>query len=228
MTDNQLLENSRETYQYAYTSFTQSKSAFETFHLRLEATELPMHQWRKPVLRHHTFLKKQTNTALRILLAAETSLRSHQTASAKSAAAAAKAEPPAPKPLPKGEYTQDVKVTIENGQTVTQYNIDPRHWIRVNAWHLVKSFRRHYYFPAAEIPAEYAFVLEHNGYHYLPTKSVYITYHVDEFQRLCHLEVDSDSSHALDGERIGYYRPSEKLPIDLPDEEEEENTDKSN
>ena len=212
------LEFLRSLYADAHSRFAKSKSELEAFELRLEGLGIPKWEWRKQVLQFLIGLKREWERDLKRLLRLGKELREWEA----SAVAAKKAEKPPLTPIKQFSvtYTQTVEVKMVDGKTVTRFNHDGAHWIKANAWHLAKSFQRFIRFFDKQIPPEYAYALEHQGLRYGPTEVVYIEYESYEFKRMCEQEVEMQSEHALDGERLGYWRRHDEEPLGKVGEEE--------
>jgi hypothetical protein len=111
---------------------------------------------------------------------------------------------------------QTVEVTVVDGQTHSNIDADAHRWLPRLPMATAEYFTRHYFFPNAIVPPEYAFVLQHNGVQYQPMRSVFISYDNDEFKRLCQLEIDTNSPHLLDGKRLKYELPKPWPPPKTP------------
>ena len=195
-----------------------TKADYLAFELRLEATGIPKGEWHPQLLHRSIILKREWDHAIKNLLRVARDLKAFETPA--SAAAKTETRPPAkPSTYYEGVYIQSVDVRVVDGKTVSRFNYGPHHWIKVDAWHMVSSFRRHYRFVDKHVPPEYAFVLEHEGSRYAPTEILYIEYDSDEFKRICHREVETNSEHGLDGKRLAYWRRYDKEPLGIVDDQ---------
>jgi hypothetical protein len=193
-----------------------SKSDFEALELRLDNAGLPKWEWRKQVLQCFITLKHEWEKDLKTVLRLGRELKAFETPASKTEGR------PTAKPVQFYDnfYSQAVEVRIVDGKTVTRFDFDGAHWIKADAWHMVSSFRRTYRFFGKQVPPEYAFVLQHNGLRYSPTEMVYMHYEAAEFKRICHLEVETQSPHALDGQRLNYWRRHDTEPLGPVEDEQ--------
>jgi hypothetical protein len=216
------LEFLRNEYADAHRRFAKSKAELEALELRLEATGIPKWEWRKQVLQCLIKLKREWERDLKNVLRLGRELKAFEVP----AAAKAEIQPPVqPEKVYPITYIQRVEVKIVDGKTETRITPDAAHWIKVSAWHVPRCFKRVYHFPDKQIPPEYAYLLQHNGFRYAPTDLVYIEYEPVEFQRICEREVEAQGAHALDGERLRYGRRNDKEPFGKVVEEEKEVSD---
>jgi hypothetical protein len=128
--------------------------------------------------------------------------------------AAKPAQPPKPEKPPEPSrpelpslFYQTGSISIVDGKTITKVPDYPaEYWLKMGRYHRPAEYCRQLAFEDNLMPEEYAYAFEHQGETYGPARCVFITYAADEFFRLCQLEVDTNSPHLLDGERVGYSR----------------------
>ena len=213
------LEFVRSAYADARRRFAKSKAELDVFELRLDGLGIPKWEWRKQVLRCLIQLKREWERDLKNVLRLGQELRACEVPAAAKVEKRPAVQPTKIYPV---TYTQKVEVKVVDGKTETRITPDGAHWIKASAWHVATSFLRVYCFPGKQIPPEYDYVLEHKGFRYAPTELVYLEFETDEFKRICELEVEMQSEHALDGERLAYSRRHDKEPIGKVGEDEEE------
>jgi hypothetical protein len=215
-----VLETLQESVAYAQSSLRKSRADLQHFEALLEETGVKIYALPSSLMKSYTQLKRLYEHNFRHFIAAEAALRALQTVTTNTAAQAKPAEPPKSKypVVEKIRLYQNVTVTVIDGKTVTKTDVSARELLASNQGDVASAWVRHYYFPTAEIPLEYAFVLEDDGLYYGATQSYFITYDVEEFLRLCQLEVDTGSEHVLDGKRVGYYNLSGKEPTEIEDQ----------
>ena len=220
------IEAMRESLILADHFVCQSQKAILQLQRALEPCEEPMHLWPAQLLRHYHQLKQHhaqdtrlRNTLLKDLQAG----KDRQTDKLLKSSATETLNPKKTNPYSvniarnEGFFKQEVHVRVIDGKTVTKIDIGRDHWLALpDPYALCDSWIRHYWFENAHIPPEYAFVLEHEGLHYPPTKSIFIGYRAEEFLRICQLEKDTNSEHALDGEHCNYQRLDNAKPIPPP------------
>jgi len=206
------LETLRTEYADVHRRFAKSKAELGAFELHLEELGIPKWEWPKQVLKCLIELKREWESHLKILLRLGNELKAFEGPVHKKTENDEKL-PAKPTRIYTAPYRQSVNVQIVDGKTVTRFGYDAAHWIKANAWYMVTRFQRAFTFVDKQIPPEYAYVLEHNGLRYGPTDAIFIEYESDEFKRMCEREVETQSEHALDGERVGYWRLRENDPI---------------
>ena len=204
----------RSEYADARRRFAKSKAELDAFEVRMEGLGIPKWEWRRQVLQCLIQLKREWEHDLKNVLRLGKELLAFE---AKVAAAKVTEKPEEKFSV---TYDQMVDVRVVDGKTVTNFRPDGAHWLKVNAWCMAKSFQRIFRFFDKVIPPEYEFVLQDNFYRYGPTEMVYIEYETEEFKRMCHHEEDIQSEHALDGERLRYWRRRDKEPIGVVRDEE--------
>ncbi len=201
---------------FAQSLLTRSRTELQTFQSEIDTYHRPMHQWHPVLLKHHTLLDRQHTSHLRQFHAAESALRlrDSQHAAAKHQSEA----PPPPKPPvdQRSPYRQNIEITVVDGKVISKGVPTARHYLENNFFHKASEFIRHYYFPDAEVPDEYASVLENNGNYYGLRKSVFIGYKPEEFRRMCQFELDNNCEHFPEGERLTYYRGPDIIPVPRP------------
>jgi len=203
----------RTEYADTHRRFEKSKAELAVFELRLEELGIPKWEWRKQVLTFLILLKREWERDLKNLLRLGNELKAFERPAAAEKPEKVEKAPVKPAEIYPVTYKQTVEVRIVDGKAVTRFNWDAAHWIQVNAWHIATRFQRIFNFIGKQIPPEYAYVLEGNGFRYGPTDVVYIEYEKDEFKRICEREVEAQTGLALDGERVEYWRLNDKVPI---------------
>ena len=166
------------------------------------------HFWTPPLNKSHHHLTRQNAQAerhfIRALQALEAHLAHHKPAPPK---------PPEPPPKPDLTYRgptvfrQTASISIVDGKTVTHVPDFPAAAIlKRGLYGKPAHFRRQLCFADNCMPEEYAYAFTHNGETSGPAQAVFITYTEEEFFRLCQLEIDTNSPHLLDGERVSLTR----------------------
>jgi hypothetical protein len=166
--------------------------------------------WVCPVNEHYQGLVRQNGEAQRQFTRALKALEQHlaRLQARTNAAKPAKAVEPEPKP-PRPErpslFYQTATIRIVDGKTITHVPDYPAaYWLKMGRYHRPAEYCRQLAFEDKVMPEEYAYAFTHEGNTYGPASCVFITYSADEFFRLCQLEVDTNSPHLLDGERVGF------------------------
>jgi len=175
----------------------------------LDSTALPMHLWDRDVFDDYRRLLRQNTEAQRNFLHALKPLEAHR-AQAKAAKAA---KPPEPPPKPDLSYQgpaifyQTCNISIVDGKTKTEVpDHSAAHFLKVGRYHKPAHYLRQLCFEDNCMPEEYAYAFTHLGETFGPARAVFITYAEEEFFRLCQLEIDTNSLHLLDGERVSLSR----------------------
>ena len=212
-----------DSLEYFRTAVARSRIAVQSFEAEMEATGLPCHVWPRPLFQRFRHLTQIHNSDFRLFLKLQSTIASqakpHNQAKPSSRKAAAEQEtaevPPAAKKLDPRDRAlhQNLIISTVDGKTHTRRDTSNQHWLNAPPLHLCNRWWRHFYFETAEIPPEYAWVNEHEGLIYKFTQSTFILYEADEFLRLCQLELDTQSEHAIDGARRSYWRYRDADPI---------------
>jgi hypothetical protein len=175
----------------------------------LDSTSLPMHLWNHDLVNSYRRLLRLNTDAQRNFLHALKPLEAHR-AQAKAAKAA---KPPEPPPKPDLSYQgpaifyQTCNISIVDGKTKTEVpDHSAAHFLKVGRYHKPAHYLRQLCFEDNCMPEEYAYAFTHRGETLGPARAVFITYTEEEFFRLCQLEIDTNSAHLLDGERVSLSR----------------------
>jgi hypothetical protein len=225
------LQDLRDIYASTRSQFLASKHEYESFHNRLQSLPVPSSAWFTSLTRHHSALKKTCHSDLKQFLTAAQNVQraeSPQPLSKSKPEPEPEPEPPPPPPAKPARpriYDQTIYIRTVDGKTQTRYSFDAdaAHWIKINASQHAEFFRRHFVLEDGFAPPEYSFVLEHDGDLYPPSRNIFIQYDTEEFMRICHREIESQSPHALDGLRSQYWhhdesvKPTGKIPKTEPE-----------
>jgi hypothetical protein len=172
----------------------------------LDSTGLPPFFWNSFVQSHVRFFEKHaahTQSEFR---------KAFQLISAlKAPPAKITAEPAAAPPVaqhdPRRVVQQNVRITQVDGKTVTEYDLKPEFFLQPDIQDRVLGLSRQFFFEDGFVPAEYAYVLEHDGLQLGPCPYVFISYRIEDACDICRREIETQSQHLLDGPRWGYDRP---------------------
>ena len=179
--------------------------AVDAIHAALDSTQLPMHLWSRDLFTTYRRLLRENTAAQRNFIRALKPLQKPQI----------KTPPKPPEPPPKPDLTyrgptvfrQTASISIVDGKTVTHVPDFPAAAIlKRGLYGKPAHFRRQLCFADNCMPEEYAYAFTHNGKTYGPAQTVFLTYTEEEFFRLCQLEIDTNSPHLLDGERVSMHR----------------------
>jgi hypothetical protein len=177
--------------------------AVDTIHAALDSTHLPMHLWSRDMFTTYRRLLRENTAAQRNFIRALKPLQTPKTPT----------KPPEPPPKPDLTYKgpsifyQTGTISIVDGKTVTEVPDFPAARIlEIGRAGKLMHYRRQLCFEDNCMPEEYAYAFTHNGETFGPAQAVFITYTEEEFFRLCQLEIDTNSPHLLDGERVSMHR----------------------
>ncbi len=181
----------------------------DAFELALEQIQLPAHRWRDSIHKRLRTLELRFYQAdrqfhrSRRLIATETVAQAKPTINKNS------------KPAQEHRPTQIVPITLRqaarieviDGQTITKIIDTESKWFVENqSFDEGVRFCRTLEFPEGIVPPEYAYAATHNGETFSGFGWVFIYYSKEEFIRICQQELDTQSPHLLDGERLDYKR----------------------
>jgi hypothetical protein len=176
----------------------QSREAFHHFNQRLAATLAPMHNWPARVLQRFFALKRAHALDNRHLTIAIRALHNAFTQTAKAKPTSeAEAKPVYIPQKPRGLQTIGIKV--EDGEIISNVSPDAATFLKHGIWERFSMVTRQFEFKDAIIPESYAWILTHDGVTSAPGDFISVTYSPDEFERLCRLEIHTQSEHLLDG-----------------------------
>ena len=114
--------------------------------------------------------------------------------------------PPPPQPLAKRRFFQTAIVTTTiDGKSITKVEPTAAYFREKKLWTLTDFVARQLHFVNGIIPKSYSYVLMHDGVTTRPAERFTITYDAEEFERLCELELETNSDHLLDGTRYDYH-----------------------
>ena len=184
----------------------QTRTQLTTAETELEDTALPPSYWNKFVRAHLHFLERRYAHAQRLFHRAYKIAQSHarELKIAKSALLSSATEPPALLRPPEPVFRQSADIRIIDGQPVTKIskNFTAAYWLQHLPFPEGATFCRQLGFVDGVVPEPYQYALTHEGITYDTPRTVFLHYSQDEFLRLCQLEIDTNSPHLLDGERL--------------------------
>lgn len=194
----QILANTEAHYQ-------RCQSAFDQLQILLDGTQLAPHQW-KPAIHHlYDTLARRNSQAQRDYLRA----LNHQPIP-KPIKESPPAPPPEPEPKPNFRdrivrQSAEIRAAPDGKALTVSVDYSNAFFLARTDWNAT-SFCRTLCFEDGVVPEEYAYANTHNGKTHSFDRTVFIYYAPEEFMRICQLEIDSQSPHLLDGERLHMLR----------------------
>ena len=180
------------------------QSEFDEFQAIMDDTNLPQYLWPAPIQKLYKGLVQQNSQAQRDFLRIYRSLATQK-----------QPKPAEPEPPPKPDLTyrgpslfyQTAEISIVDGKTITYIPDNPAAaMLKRGPYGKPAHYMRQLCFTDNCMPEEYAYAFTHNGETFGPSMAILITYTEEEFLRLCQLEIDTNSPHLLDGERVSLQR----------------------
>ena len=197
-----LLNTLTQNLTHTISILTLTQSNLDQFLQHLNASSLPMCYWPIAQLKRFSLLQKQNSTALRDFE------RARQSTIPRPSESKSKAPepPPPPKPTSIERIYQNIRVETVDGKPVSTIAPTAAFMLAKRIANDLVYIARQFQFVDGIVPEEYAYVLTHDGITYEPTEYFKISYYSDEFERLCKLELETNSPHVLDGKRRLYKR----------------------
>jgi hypothetical protein len=208
--DSHLLHTLRDHLLFADCQLRRDQQSLHHFESALDATGVPAYLWPNyhqqqldRLRRRHSHSQTDFNRAL------ATAQSSYTASLPKPTKPTEPVRPPIPMVAPESSKAclfQSIRVSVENGVTITNPDYPASYWIEKQMASNCIGFTRQFQFFDAVVPPEYLYVLSHNGEPQAPSEFLSITYLPEEFEKLCRQEVDSGSPHLLDGPRVHFER----------------------